>query len=463
MDQILETVKREDVRLYETFIKEEITDEETFLLLDNDDFKRLQLTTKMVKTIQKYQKLLTNDLEVEPIDDAKDAEEHNVSTCSNRSSEPIKLEKEINVALLFSQTENGRKIQEYLAEGTKPTEKIIKTINCILCDFLASNYGVRASTFYKEMLACSLVKTYPILGSTVTDIPHALWFHKNGRGEGRHAGKIHYRMELLAKKSESRVIHRQHADNPSTSTSNVSEIDQGGMNIDDLVHELQFAVPSEQTNPRIKDLWNQTLKYRNERRSEETFLQFMMDFPVASAFGGELISLEFELMKPAAAPFEDTWNNLQPKILGMYRDVHRYIKNDIIKALSVVRDKNPTRGAKRPREKGPKDEEARKLNPLQGVIEWIDLEVELPAPDVPLIIIAEKLFEVGDCYVVWKDVSIPVGKDLLGAFILLCQAFVVFDVKCCPSDKLFYSFFYASCFKIEALSTTGNKFLNQLV
>lgn len=99
---------------------------------------------------------------------------------------------------------------------------------------------------------------------------------------------------------------------------------------------------------------------------------------------------------------------------------------------------------------------------LHIIVIYFQLEVELPTPNVPLIIIAEKLFELGDCYVVWKQIAIPVGKDLLGAFVILCKAFTVFDVKCYPPDKLFYSFFYASCFKVEALSTTANKFLSQL-
>lgn len=78
-------------------------------------------------------------------------------------------------------------------------------------------------------------------------------------------------------------------------------------------------------------------------------------------------------MKPTAAPFEDMWTAIQVKVVDQHRDMHRYIKNDVVKALSIVRDKNPTRGAKRPRDKGQKDEEARKLNPLQGIIEWIDV------------------------------------------------------------------------------------------
>lgn len=76
-------------------------------------------------------------------------------------------------------------------------------------------------------------------------------------------------------------------------------------------------------------------------------------------------------MKPTAASFDDMWTVIQLKILDQYRDAYRYIRNDIIKALAVIREKNPTRGAKRPREKGQKEEEARILNPLHGIVEWI--------------------------------------------------------------------------------------------
>nr|XP_029736179.1 uncharacterized protein LOC115270954 [Aedes albopictus] len=185
----------------------------------------------------------------------------------------------------------------------------------------------------------------------------------------------------------------------------------------------------------------------------------MKDFPVVSSFGGELISLEFELLKSNACCFEDAWNIIEPKILDQFRNVHRYIKNDVLKVLAVIREKNPSRGAKRSRE----ESEARKLNPLHGIIDWIDPELEIPTTEVPLIYIVEKFFEIGDCYLVWNDITINVGKDILAAFILLCKAFTVFNVKCCASDKLFYSFFYAFCFKLEPLSTTSNKFLDKLI
>lgn len=36
----------------------------------------------------------------------------------------------------------------------------------------------------------------------------ALWFYQNGRGDGKHAGKIHYHMEYLAKQADGRVFNR---------------------------------------------------------------------------------------------------------------------------------------------------------------------------------------------------------------------------------------------------------------
>ncbi|EAT37863.1 AAEL010194-PA [Aedes aegypti] len=429
-------------------------------MLDNNDFTRLNLTTKMIKTIQKFQKLVENDLVVEELDEQVEEEmtiEHKIEPPTENKL-PISLEKEIDVALIFSQTQNGREIHEMLAAGNRPSDKIITSITHIACDYLKSTYGVRPSTYYKETLARSLIKTYPVLASTASDIPHALWFHKNGRGDGRHAGKIHYRMESLAKQSDSRVFLRQRDAEQVPQTSGTTVVDKEEPNIDELVDELRCIVPTHQEKGKIEELWKKTIIQRNKARDEGFFLQYLKDFPVALAFDGQLISLDFQLLKPNAQCFDDAWNSILPKILDQYRDVHMYMKNDVIKALTVIRDKNPSRGAKRPRE----ETQARKLNPLRGVIEWIDPEFEMPSTEIPMIFIAEKLFEIGDCCVAWKDITIPVGNDVLAAFKLLCQAFVVFNVKCSPSDKIFYSFFHAFCFKVEPLSTTSNKFVDKL-
>lgn len=46
--------------------------------------------------------------------------------------------------------------------------------------------------------------------ASLNDIPlQALWFHAHARGTNRHAGRIHYRMEYLARQSGERVIKRR--------------------------------------------------------------------------------------------------------------------------------------------------------------------------------------------------------------------------------------------------------------
>lgn len=67
-------------------VREEITDVETFSMLDNNDFTRLQLTTKMVKIIQKYQKLLEDDLEPEEQTQNVTTQDTNAATRSPSTS-----------------------------------------------------------------------------------------------------------------------------------------------------------------------------------------------------------------------------------------------------------------------------------------------------------------------------------------------------------------------------------------
>lgn len=88
------------------------------------------------------------------------------------------------------------------------------------------------------------------------------------------------------------------------------------------------------------------------------------------------ISLEFELMNPTAAKFEDMWNVIQQKLLEKYLIDYRYMKNDLIQSLCLVREKNTIRGVKRTREEDYKENDARTLNPLHGIIDWIDVSYE---------------------------------------------------------------------------------------
>ena len=66
----------------------------------------------------------------------------------------------------------------------------------------------RPSAFHKNLLAQSLVRSYPALKSSNPDVPQALWFHPNARGKNHHSGRLHYHMEYLARKSGIRIVNR---------------------------------------------------------------------------------------------------------------------------------------------------------------------------------------------------------------------------------------------------------------
>ncbi|XP_062550353.1 uncharacterized protein LOC134215118 [Armigeres subalbatus] len=115
----------------------------------------------------------------------------------------------IDVNVIFKRTPNGREVIELLKEGLKPNDSCMSAIKRILCDYLKSAFGLRPSAYHKNLLAKSLAHTYPALSSTTLDVPQALWFHPNGRGEHRHSGRLHYHMEYLARTSGNRIINRR--------------------------------------------------------------------------------------------------------------------------------------------------------------------------------------------------------------------------------------------------------------
>ncbi|XP_055522414.1 uncharacterized protein LOC129716604 [Wyeomyia smithii] len=96
----------------------------------------------------------------------------NINTPPQNSYRSISLDKVIDINTVFSQTPTGRNIKELLLEGKKPDGKMLSQITHVLCDCLLAVYGERPSTDHKEMIAKSLVKTYPILGSTVSEQPY---------------------------------------------------------------------------------------------------------------------------------------------------------------------------------------------------------------------------------------------------------------------------------------------------
>ncbi|XP_029707906.2 uncharacterized protein LOC115254508 [Aedes albopictus] len=446
--------------------------------LGESDFMRLKLSTRTIHIILKIQKSIAADdiIEEEYLEHDEEAaniteeiadpdtgpDDGNDSTQkSNDETNPftgIIMEQEIDINIVLARTSEGRDLMEILQENKKPNDKTIKRITHFLCEFLKSNYGVRASTFYKDLVAKSLVKSYPILASTVSDVPHALWFYLNGRGDGKHAGKIHYHMEYLAKQADTRVFRRKptkvNADRDDLPSTEPPEIDLYSM-----VEELKFVVPVPENRKKIDELWAATFNYRSQYRANQDFQSFLEEFPVSTAFEGELVQYDFERIFNKTVDFEGQWHTWQEKLLKTYKHLFREITSDFLRALAIVRSKNPTRGSKRVH-----DEDAVKDNPLKGLITWIKLDDPLPTDQkIPVLVIRGNTMSEGEQrFVSWNGINMPVGGDIVRAFSTFCQCFDVFRTACAPSDKQFIMFFRAIVFSVDKISTTGEKFVRSL-
>ncbi|XP_065092129.1 uncharacterized protein LOC135712957 [Ochlerotatus camptorhynchus] len=475
MEAIMDQLQHQDKRIVDIFRKEEIDDIETFLSLDENDFTRLKMTTKMIKIVQKLQNHLQDcneewiveEVEISPTNtQTVNADDTPQNVDPNDPYKGISLDNVIDIDTIFEKTNEGITIMEVLKEGLRPKESTFKKINDMLCDCLKSVYGCRPNRFYKDQIAISLVKSYPILAAKDAKVPQALWFHAHARGPNRHAGRIHYRMEYLARTSGERVIKRRRTEEQQTEPqaivgSDATRTEDGPpSNIEELILELQYIVPNQHNKHRVLELWKTTFSKRQQSRDADEFQQYLQAFPVSTAYDGELITFDFQILKPAATSFADEWNKLEGRILTVHRAMYRELTNDFVRALAIVRFKNSSRGSKRA-----KTDDAVLNNPLSGVVKWIQPEDDFPqdSGSIPLLVVRGNFPDVTDgCAVCWGTIAIPVGDDLKTAFGIFIQCFPVFGVALNPSDKNFFLFIGGAVLNINTLTTTGAKFLHGL-
>lgn len=440
----------------------------------------------MIKAIQRIQKeLLTNPIveELFEIEEVKDVMNDSTnqedtdqeSECENNQNispnikdktnpyRGIRLEKEINIDKVFKRTADGLQVMEQLKQNATTDDKLFKKIQVILCNFLQFNFGIRPSAFHKNLTALSLVNCYPSLRAVTLDTPQALWFHPHARGKHRHAGRLHYHLEYLVRKSSDRVIKKSKPvlfDTQATAAMKVDEVDVDAENIEDMINELKFICPGPNTKKRAEELWLQTYINRHTLRNKGEFHLFLQDNPVATCFNGELLALDFQILHPHAQNFWAKLENLQSKILAKFPDLLSHVNNDTVRALSIVRLKNPSRGVKRVR-----DTEAAKENRLAGIVEWIQIDDPIPMTnnDTPVLYMRGKFPEDNESGVImWRNCAVPLDRNFPYCFEKYCQTMAVFNTSGQPSDKQFFVFIMSTLFGIDHLTTTGEKFMRIL-
>lgn len=109
--------------------------------------------------------------------------------------------------------------------------------------------------------------------------------------------------------------------------------------------ELKTIVPNQQSKTRIVELWAKTFGSRQLFREQGDFYQYVMEYPVFTAFNGELvrrifgrlsqgvlsfffqITIDFRKLKPNAITLVDKWIPIETKILTQFNDLFKEINN----------------------------------------------------------------------------------------------------------------------------------------
>ncbi|XP_062535172.1 uncharacterized protein LOC134204360 [Armigeres subalbatus] len=498
MDYILQELRKTDADIEEIFHKEGIDEVNIFVDLNEQDFVRLRLRTKTIKVIQRLQKEFESasiveeyiveesgedcelgDVKVAPVFDSSvscayrqpeqvhvDAEREDEETQDNKTqSNPYKgilLEKKINIDRIFERTDDGMQVMESLKQGEKPNDKMLTRIKKLLCEYLQLTYGMRPSAFHKNIMAVSLVDTYPILRSTTPDVPQALWFYPNARGQHRHSGRLHYHLEYLVRKSTDRKILRVKRVATPTDPLGEGSLQAFAYNIEQMIEELKFLCPGPNTRKRAEELWDNTFEERNKFRKTEEFHLFLMECPAATAFDGYLLKLDFLKLHPQARSLEEVFGDWSPRILAAYPETLQHIPNETVRALGIIRMQNPSRGKKRLRDD---TSSSPSVNPLSGIVEWLNVDDPFPtAHHEHPVLYARGSFPENPTggIISWRGITIDLQMPFLGLFETLCQAWAVFNVECRPSDKQFFVFLSAVLMGVGNITTTGEKFLRRL-
>ncbi|XP_065078346.1 uncharacterized protein LOC135701464 [Ochlerotatus camptorhynchus] len=137
---------------------------------------------------------------------------------------------------------------------------------------------------------------------------------------------------------------------------------------------------------------------------------------------------------------------------------------EFIRTLVIVKDKNPTRGAKRAIQ-GPQ----KITNHLDHIIEWINPEDDVEQfasgytkTKLPILIVKAPQYEEGATYIRLNKRVFSAGCDIRRAFLLLVQTYFIFKFKFEPSLANFYNFFVGAVLTVDNMTTTVNNFIFQL-
>ncbi|XP_062541095.1 uncharacterized protein LOC134209127 [Armigeres subalbatus] len=223
-------------------------------------------------------------------------------------------------------------------------------------------------------------------------------------------------------KQQIRRSASQNNDENNTNEDPIDDTPDDETNLDEIVNKLKFIVPSEASLDIIKEDWIRTFATRNLIRKMDVLdnrtSEMVQKFPLFGSFDGFLIDLDFEIMFPAVNS-SVAWEHLKCQILTKYSDLHSSIPSEICRALIIIKEKNPSRGAKRSHQGTLKIS-----NLLEKIVEWMypedDIEAYVnthSATALPILIVKGQQYSEGDTYIRVGKRYFSSGSDITKAFL----------------------------------------------
>ncbi|XP_055527157.1 uncharacterized protein LOC129719772 [Wyeomyia smithii] len=223
------------------------------------------------------------------------------------------------------------------------------------------------------------------------------------------------------------------------------------------IEKLQAQFREKPEDCKEHEEWVEEVSNNDSENCQENAVSWDADNPY-HGISLEEISYDFKMMKPAAGEFFEKWITLEQKILTTYKEMFKEIKHDFIRALAIIKEKNPSRGSKR------RQADNGGNNPLNGIVHFIRADDEIPTDEnIPLLIVRGSFSaDSNECTLHLLGHNIPVGNDLRSAFKIYLESLTVFNITPAAFDKQFFLFFNGAVFGFETLSTTGMTFMHSL-
>ncbi|XP_062558077.1 uncharacterized protein LOC134222950 [Armigeres subalbatus] len=206
-------------------------------------------------------------------------------------------------------------------------------------------------------------------------------------------------MEYMSRKSDKRMVNRPRSIEQLAQLP--VEVTDSDDNIEELILELKFISPNSNTKSRAEELWMITFSDREKYRKNKDFQEYLKLYPVASAFDGIMVSMDFVKMYPDANSFQ-------------------ICKKKFLQNMAIC------------------------------FFTFKVMDDPVGYNNMPILFVHEAPEGINGGTFVWKECTIKIAANILDCFRILCEAINVFNCDISPENKQFYAFIFAVVMKYRS-------------